>query len=64
MVPFISSLQVCPRIINDFHKTINSISGEVTKERTKPEYKCTGTALLAHLDAPEVQSVQHSEVQI
>lgn len=64
MVPFMSSLQVCPCMVNDFHKTITSISGEVTRERTKTEDKYTGTALIAHLDVPEAQRVQHSEVQI
>lgn len=34
-------ITACPCIINDFHKTINSISGEVTRERTKTEYKLT-----------------------
>lgn len=64
MVPFMSSLQVCSCMVNDFHKTITSISGEVTRERTKTEDKYTGTALIAHLDVPEAQRVQHSEVQI
>lgn len=63
MVPFMSSLQPCPCIVNDFHKTINNISGEVPRERTKTEDKHTGTGLIAHLDALEAQRVQHSEVQ-
>lgn len=63
MAPFMSSLQVCPCIVNDFHKTINSISGEVTRERTKTEDKYTGAGLIAHLDMLEAQRVQHSEVQ-
>lgn len=58
---FITSMSC---IINYFHKTINSISGEVTRERIKPEYKYTGTGLIACLDVAEVQSVRHSEVQI
>lgn len=57
MVPFTSSLQVCPCIINDFHKTISSISGEVTRERTKAEDKYTGTGLITHLDMPEAQGL-------
>lgn len=64
MVPFMSSLQVCSCMVNDFHKTITSISGEVTRERTKTEGKYTGTAIIAHLDVLEAQRVQHSEVQI
>lgn len=64
MVPFMSSLQVCPCIISDFYKTINSISGEVTGEKTKTEDKYTGIGLIAHLDMLESQSAQHSEVQI
>lgn len=63
VVPFMSSLQVCPCIVNDFHKTINIISGEVARERTKTEDKYTGTGLIAHLDTLEAQRVQHSEVQ-
>lgn len=62
MVPFMSLLQVCPCIANDFHKAINCISGEVTRQRTKIEDKYTGIALIAHLDMLEAQRVQHSEV--
>lgn len=63
IVPFMSSLQVCPCIINDFHKTINSISVEVTREN-KNRVQIHWTGLIAHLDVPKAQSVQHSEVEI